>query len=253
LAKFIILEQLHLYPIEILDLSHRVNSRLKDEGVESLADLSHYEEEQLLGIYHFGQKSLTQIKKRLQMLNECASTHGKPSSDIIECMRLRINKDGKLIEEVVRHVIGEAPKTTLSFYIAQIPLRPAYVLIERFGMKHEQRRTLQEIANIMDLTRERVRQLQVRGMRWMGRYVERDDILKKWELILTTCANKTPSSEAMFLQEIEENGVNGNTNPVGFVIIATNMILGTPIPTLIKASKTMKLHRFWKKFKPRKL
>lgn len=252
MAKFIILKPLHLYPIEILDLSHRVNIRLKEKGVATLSDLARYDEEELLAIYHFGQKSLTQIKKRLQMLNECASTHGKPTEEIIECMRLRLDKDDKLIEEMVNSVIGSAREQSLSFYISQIPLRPAYVLIERFGMKHEKRRTLQEIANIMDLTRERVRQLQVRGIKWMQKYTDSDNMLEQWEETLTRCANELPVNEAIFLERVEESGINGESNPVGFVILATNMILRTPIPTLLKASRMLKLHRFWKKNKQRK-
>ncbi|MEZ4813253.1 MAG: DNA-directed RNA polymerase subunit alpha C-terminal domain-containing protein [Caldisericia bacterium] len=249
MAKFIILKPLHLYPIEILDLSHRVNIRLKEKGVETLSDLAKYDEEELLDIYHFGQKSLAQIKKRLQMLNECASTHGKPSPEIIECMRLRLDKDDKLIEEIVNSVIGSAQEQTMSFYISQIPLRPAYVLIERFGMKHDKRRTLQEIANTMELTRERVRQLQVRGIKWMLKYTDSDNTLENWEETLTGCANEPPVNEALFLRRVEDSGISGESSPVGFVILATNMILRTPIPTLLKASRMLKLHRFWKKNK----
>jgi hypothetical protein len=250
LPRFIVLEQLRLYPIEILDLSHRVKSRLKSHGIETLDDLSKCDEERLLAIYHFGFKSLNQVKKKLQMLNECASINGKPSPDFIECLKLNMgNKD--LIRSIIESVACYENQNSLGFLITKIPPRSAYVLIERFGMKHEKKRTLQDIADILDITRERVRQLQERGMYWVTQYANEQKVVLSWRQILVSAANAPPISESHFLERVSESHICGKARPVGFVILATHLIFGTPIPALIKTAKRKKLFRFWKRSKSR--
>ena len=251
MPRFIVLEQLRLYPIEILDLPYRVKSRLKSHGIETLDDLSRCDEEQLLAIYHFGYKSLSQVKKNLQMLNECASIHGKPSAEFIECLKLNVGENKDLIDNIIESVACYDNKQSLGFLITKIPPRPAYVLIERFGMKHEKKRTLQDIADILDITRERVRQLQERGMYWVAQHANEQKVLLSWRRILVSAANTPPISEPHFLERVDESNVCGNTRPVGFVILATHLIFGTPIPALIKTSRRKKLYRFWRRYKSR--
>lgn len=258
MPKFVIANQLLEYPIEILDLSHRASVRLKERGIINLSDLSKVDDDDLLAIYHFGQKSLMQIRKRLQMLNECAMKHGEPTGEIIECLRLKLSRDEAVIESVVKAVVGEGQDrqnkrniTSLAYHLASLNPRQAFVLVERFGMRREKKRTLQDIATIMDLTRERVRQLQNRTLEEMKEQLSNQSTLEHWELKLMESAARPPTGEQFFLQRIEEQGLSGRANPAGFVVLSTHLILGTPIPTLLKAARDGRLYRFWMRRKKR--
>ena len=107
----------------------------------------------------------TTSEERLELINECAKKKGGPPSELLECMRLRLSGTNGMIEQIVNSVAeGEQDERSISYFLSVIPTRSAFVLVERLGLRRQGRRTLQELADMMNLTRERVRQLQNRSM-----------------------------------------------------------------------------------------
>lgn len=246
MPRFVIVQELLSYPIEILDVPHRVMIRLKQKDIRTLEQLSQMSEEDLLSIYHFGRKSLDDIRRRLELINECARKKGGPPSELLECMRLRLSGTNGMIEQIVSNVAdSEVEEKTISYFLSVIPTRSAFVLVERLGLRRQGRRTLQELADMMNLTRERVRQLQNRSMESLLEAVEETSILEQWDKILSEAALDQPTGEQAFLDHIAKSGYIGKSTPAGFVIIATHLIKGTDIPVLLKASRDGRLYRFW--------
>jgi hypothetical protein len=244
--KFVIVQELLTYPIEILDVPHRVMIRLKQKEIRTLEQLSQMSEEDLLSIYHFGRKSLDDIRRRLELINECARKKGGPPSELLECMRLRLSGTHGMIEQIVNSIAdGEVDEQSISYFLSVIPTRSAFVLVERLGLRRQGRRTLQELADMMNLTRERVRQLQNRSMEALLDAVSEAQILQKWDKLLMEAATDQPTGEQGFLENIAKSGCMGKSTAAGFAIIATHLIKGTDIPVLLKASRDGRLYRFW--------
>lgn len=246
MPKFQIVSELLTYPIEILDVPHRVMVRLKQRDIRTLEQLSQMSEEELLSIYHFGKKSLEDIKRRLELINECARKKGGPPSELLECMRLRLSGTNGVIEEIVNSIAdSEDEARSISYFLSMIPTRSAFVLVERLGLRRKGRRTLQELADMMNLTRERVRQLQNRSMEALLDAIRDTDSLDAWDTLLAEATVEQPPSEQAFLEYITRSGFIGKSTPAGFVVVATHLIKGTDIPVLLKASRDGRLYRFW--------
>lgn len=117
-------------------------------------------------VYHFGQKSLFELKRRLDILNQCVMEEGRPPEDIIECMRLKLEGPDEFLEEVISSFQEEDNgRTSICFLFGKTPPRGIFCCFERIGLRRAHIWTLQETADVMSLTRERVRQLQNRSLR----------------------------------------------------------------------------------------
>ncbi len=79
------------------------------------------------------------------------------ASDNIEFSIAETNLDMKLVEEV----------------LSEIPNRERYIIECRFGLHGQEEQTLQQIANQFEMSRERIRQLQVKAMRDLRRRIKR--------------------------------------------------------------------------------
>lgn len=252
MPKFVIQEMLYSYPIEILDVPHRAMVRLRAMGVLRLEDLANLSDEDLLQIYHLGKKSLTEIKRKIDALNECACTHGSPPEELMECMKLRLSNSEGLIEQMVQAVVSEAKRRSVSYYLSQLPSRSVFVVAERIGMRRYQIRTLQELADMMSLTRERVRQLQNRTIEHLKSKLHNEGVLGEWEDILSWAASEPPPGEANFLDRLSRTEQIGQSTPTGFVILATHLIKDIDIPVLLRAYRDGKLNRIWARRKESK-
>jgi len=246
MERFIIDPVLLDYPIDILDAPHRVMVRLRAKGVERLADLEDLSDGDLLSIYHFGKKSLEGILQRLEMLNLCAKEHGGPPEQLLECMRLKLSKSEEVIEKIVHAVVDEATtRESLSYHLSQLSPRSVFVVSERIGLRRDQIRTLQELADMMKLTRERVRQLQNRTFEHLKDVLYESGVLGRWEKILSQSAAEPPHGEPFFLERIGNHVIVGRTSAPGFVVLATHLIKGTDLNLLLKAYRDGRLSRFW--------
>jgi hypothetical protein len=246
MERIFVSQKLYLYPIEILDVPHRAMVRLKSLGVFRLEQLAGLTESDLLSVYHFGQKSLFELKRRLDILNQCVMEEGRPPEDIIECMRLKLEGPDEFLEEVISSFQEEDNgRTSICFYLAKLPPRGIFVVSERIGLRRAHIRTLQEIADVMSLTRERVRQLQNRSLQYLQSSLCEEDILSDWEETLVWAATTPPPGEQSFLERVESTGVSGNANTTGFVVLATHIIKGIELPPLLRAVSDGKLNKIW--------
>ncbi len=252
MPKFIISEQLFRYPIEILDVPRRAMVRLRAKGIVWLQDLALLSDDDLLAIYHFGRKSLFELQKRLEALNECACRQGALPEELLECMRLKLQNSEELIGKMVQAVIGEvSTRNSIAYVLSKMPPRAVFVVAERIGLRKGQIRTLQELADMMSLTRERVRQLQNRTFEHLRQKLEAEKLLEEWEDVLTWAALEPPSGEGNFLDRVARTGIPCQATATGFVVLATHLIKDVDLPVLLRASRDGKLSRFWAKRRQR--
>lgn len=246
MERIFVSQKLYSYPVEILDVPHRAMIRLKSLGVFRLEQLAGLTESDLLSIYHFGQKSLFELKRRLEALNQCVMEEGRPPEDIMECMRMRLEGPDEFLQEVISSFQEEGHgRASICFYLTKLPPRGVFVVSERIGLRRTQIRTLQEIADIMNLTRERVRQLQNRSLKYLQSSLYEEGVLASWEEALVWSATTPPPGEQYFLERLDSTGVNGNANPTGFAVLATHIIKGIDLPPLLRAARDGKLNKIW--------
>jgi RNA polymerase primary sigma factor len=76
---------------------------------------------------------------------------------------------------------GDTLRELVQEFIGELGEREAFVLRLRFGLDHGEEHTLQEVANELKLTRERVRQIQEAAIKKLYRWI------KKREAVVAAC------------------------------------------------------------------
>ncbi len=159
-----------LRPVEALGLTVRSENSLRSGNVDLVGDLIQLTERELLKLPNLGKKSLTEVKDSL-------STHGFSLGSILdnwppvskEHKNTTIDYKGdQKVQELSDHIsndkmINLTIVTSLKDHVekafAGLQERDRKVIEYRTG-RYGAVKTLQEVANIIDVTRERVRQIQ---------------------------------------------------------------------------------------------
>ncbi|MGA9334805.1 MAG: sigma-70 family RNA polymerase sigma factor [Rudaea sp.] len=123
-------------------------------------------------------------------IDELAAAIDKPVESVADlfCVTDRISSldapvsdsdDRALIEQLVIEAptapVDEIPNQRIAAWIAQLPSRQRYVLERRYGLDDHGVQTLAEIAAQLDLTRERVRQIQREALLRLRKLVDGDN------------------------------------------------------------------------------
>jgi len=72
----------------------------------------------------------------------------------------------------------DAVNSHLRQWLSQLTDKQRWVIERRFGLNDHEIMTLEELAEEMDLTRERVRQIQIEALNGLRRIMKRDGISK---------------------------------------------------------------------------
>jgi RNA polymerase primary sigma factor len=136
----------------------RIRSSLSDRFGRTPTDKELAEE---LGIPVTEVQTLTQAAQSALSLNDPVDTEG--DSEL-----------GDLLEQTVlpdtdERILRESFTQALSDALSEIPERERRVLELRFGLKDDQPKTLREIGEILELSRERVRQIESRALNRLRR------------------------------------------------------------------------------------
>lgn len=95
--------------------------------------------------------------------------------------------------------------------LARLEKRQREILIERFGLKDGEGKTLQEIGDSFDITRERVRQIESHGMEKLKSYLEKEEMDKLIEPIKNHLASAGGfKREDLLIQELKYLTVEEN-------------------------------------------
>ena len=147
-----------------------------------------------LNVYLRASRKLAQKMDHNPTAEEIAKEVNKPIKDVLKILSLSErtssfdapvgDQERSLVDTVPdRSVLGpqgsvetDDLSSVLVGWLEQLPLKQKEVLIRRFGLMHHQEATLEQIGLEIGLTRERVRQIQVDGLRRLR------DILRQHDL-----------------------------------------------------------------------
>ncbi len=150
-----------------------------------------------MNIYLRATRELTQKNNGIEPTLEEIATHvGRPVEDVERILTLHdkattsidtpIGQDGDrtLIDTIADENtldpeqlrVDEDIASHLETWLMQLDEKYREIIARRFGMLGYNRETLEEIGKAIGLTRERVRQLQVEGLRKLRRYMEDDGV-----------------------------------------------------------------------------
>jgi RNA polymerase primary sigma factor len=136
----------------------RIRSVLTDRFGRPPGDRELAEE---LGIEVDDVRVLTQAAQSALSLNDPVDDGGDSElGDLLEQTVLP-DTDERILRESFQHALGDA--------LAELPERERRVLELRFGLRDDQPKTLREIGEILDLSRERVRQIESRALNRLRR------------------------------------------------------------------------------------
>lgn len=185
-----------LRPVDDLDLTPRPSNCLKAKSIVLIGDLVQYTEDDLLRIPNFGLNSLRQVKRVLAEL--CGLSLGMKLENwppvklgftpVMQASGERtpaLNASNKLLSDEEgnastltlnnaaikfgsRYGNLDALTSIISAAVSSLPLNIKHAVRARMGLDAEPM-TLQEIGDDMGVTRERVRQLEVKGVSKIGR------------------------------------------------------------------------------------
>ena len=193
-------------PISALCLSSRAQSRLRSANIESIGQLLRCSVADLLSIWHMGQKTAHEIVEKLNaFLCSVGSTEGyaKPTPTVL-------NKRSDETDLRTSTISG-----ALEYLLQELGPRQARVLDLRYGLKDGKRRTLEEIGLEFEVSRERVRQIQVKALRRLNHPSKR----KYLEVISTLLENVFQKAGGILRESeiLSRLGITtiGNFHPAG--------------------------------------
>ncbi len=117
-------------------------------------------------------KPIQEVQKTLR-LNERTSSFDEPLAGDADFSLLDTVSDGDGVGPADA-LQSERVSTALQRWLSELNDNQRLVLVYRFGLNGEERCTLEKVGERIGLTRERVRQIQLEGMRQVRRMVERD-------------------------------------------------------------------------------
>ncbi len=112
-------------------------------------------------------KALLGLNERVSSADLPLGDHDKPLLDMISC--------GRNIDPAMQ-LADDSLKARLESWLDSLPKNQQEVLSRRFGLRGFERATLEEVGSEIGLTRERVRQIQVEGLRTLRLLMEEEGI-----------------------------------------------------------------------------
>ncbi len=136
---------------QVLRAKYHLESRMTsphDAGVEDIA--------------HLVERSVEEVQQILALADHVASLDtpldGDPNSSLLDILA-DVDDDGPDAHVAQRELIG-----LVRHWLDGIPVKQRQVITRRYGLDHGQPATLEELAEEMGITRERVRQIQQEGL-----------------------------------------------------------------------------------------
>ena len=147
-------------PIEHFNLSTPIYNIFLSHGIESVGDILSKTEGDLLKLPGFGKKGLQKVRTALINFSKINSH--------LRMLKYWWPLNRKQVQVLVEKI--HPPKRTLPIFL--LSPREKQVLRLRFGIEQEKAYTLEETGQFFDLTKERIRQIQVRALQKLwGRYL----------------------------------------------------------------------------------
>jgi RNA polymerase nonessential primary-like sigma factor len=147
-----------------------------------------------LHIYLRASRKLAQRLDHDPTPEEIAAEVNKPIKDVLKILSLsarvssidaQVADQGKALIDTVADIATLSPEnqaetnnlsSVLGGWLQQLPEKQRQVLVRRFGLMHHNEQTLEHIGSEIGLTRERVRQIQVDGLRRLRDLLHQHDL-----------------------------------------------------------------------------
>jgi hypothetical protein len=158
-------------PVEVLDLSTRSLKVLIRLHICSITELLEYPKEKLFRAENIGRKSLNEIESKLFAYLSNGSIVGRA-------------------DHVANEAVESAGLGTRSFVqqmLSRLPDRQRNIIADRYGLWDGIAETLQDIGDKLGLTRERIRQIEEKGLKRLRRIYGHGTIKNLVLAKITTC------------------------------------------------------------------
>lgn len=150
-------EEIRKISVYDLGLPLRTSVAFENVGIKTVEDLMEKSETELHDIQGFGEISLYEVRKALRKL-DVSSREEEKEEEISDTMEAFHEKDEDPVIFVGNDLLGT--------FLARLPdERMSMIIKKRFGLTDGVKHTLEEIGREEGLTRERIRQIQVKAMR----------------------------------------------------------------------------------------
>lgn len=163
--------------IENLNLSTRSKNALLREGIECINDILNFTKEDIYMIKNLGKKSAEEIIEKVENLGFILKEKEPEYLESEELGELNIEYNMIMSFRLLEKIFGTNitrkfdQNQEKEFYkrlensLNTLNEREKYVLIERFGLISGQTKTLEDIAYLQGITRERVRQIEIKSLK----------------------------------------------------------------------------------------
>ena len=153
-----------LLPVDSLEVSLRTRNCLKRRGIQSIEDLSHFTDVELLKIENFGRKCLSDLEEALvEASAKFVPTPNPLTTTLPVVSTIPVQEflpiDAPVEEKAVERTLSEILET----WLASLDERRRSVIRARLGLDCEPC-TLEEVGAKFSVTRERVRQIQKKAL-----------------------------------------------------------------------------------------
>lgn len=182
-------------PINCLELPFRCATRLAGLQVTMIGHLSQYSRESLLEVDGFGRKSFQELEHALRdFYKSNANAERMPveqtqTLDVVVKLPATL-KDQRVQEDDHPELYGDDLSRSLDVALELLNDRVAHVLRHRMGYRVPAR-TLEDLGQELSITRERVRQIQRKGLAWLQRYTNIAEALTQ-AMVEILAARKEP-------------------------------------------------------------
>ncbi len=150
-----VIKELNIYLTAARKLTQTLDH---DPSVEEMADLV--------------DKPIDQIRKILAVQGDTTSMHAPTSTDSQKTMEDTLADTVERDPEQLLMMTDEAQR--LNQWLSKLDDREQTILTHRFGLGNEEKKTLDDVGEIVGLTRERVRQLQVAALKKLQQLSENE-------------------------------------------------------------------------------
>lgn len=160
--------RLPVYVIKELNIVLRAMRRLdgEEQGTSSGAMLE--------DMAHLLDRSVQEIRQLL-LLNERSASLDSPL-DIDPDLSMADSMADESVEDPVTHLAHHEAEALVADWVAELTERQRLVIERRYGLGGQDAATLDDIANDLGLTRERVRQIQVEALSTLRKRIARDGL-----------------------------------------------------------------------------
>lgn len=153
-------EPLRAEPLGLLRLSGRSVRALREQGITTIGQLERLQDRELVKIEGVGQKSLVTVREQIAVLYRFVQPEGTADwYGFWQALGISILPEPAMPMTSVPDVVRALPEVIEQIFLAEGKERQWHMVQRRFGLGGVPKRTLDELGQAFDLTRERVRQL----------------------------------------------------------------------------------------------